>query len=37
MFKHFKVRIDLDEAVFWMLASLALFLVFELGRVSAHW
>jgi hypothetical protein len=37
MFKHFKRRIDLDEAVFWMLASLALLLVFELGRVSAHW
>jgi hypothetical protein len=37
MFKHLKHRIDLDEVVFWMLASLALALVFELGRVSARW
>jgi hypothetical protein len=37
MFKNFKVRVELDEVVFWMLASLALVLVFELGRVSAGW
>ena len=37
MFKHFKHRFDLDEAVFWMLASLALALVFALGRLSARW
>jgi hypothetical protein len=37
MFKHFKHRFDLDEAVFWMLASLALALVFTLGRLSARW
>lgn len=37
MFKHLKVRIDFDEVVFWMLASLALVAVFELGRLSAGW
>ena len=37
MFKNFRQRVDLDEVVFWMLASLALVLVFALGRVSAHW
>ena len=37
MFKNFRHRVDLDEVVFWMLASLALVLVFELGRVSAGW
>jgi hypothetical protein len=37
MFKHLKLRIDLDEAVFWMLASLAVVVVFELGRLSARW
>ena len=37
MFKHIKHRVGLDEAVFWMLVSLALLLVFELGRVSARW
>jgi len=37
MFKNFRHRLDLNEVVFWMLASLALVTVFELGRVSARW